>query len=79
LELLTGPPESKLDKNMDQLSREKAELLLEKEVVVNTKIEQDKNEMRIFIELADGNYFLVKYDLVQKAKSYFFEKKNLLK
>lgn len=42
---------------MDQLSREKAELLLEKEVVVNTKIEQDKKEMRIFIELADGKFF----------------------
>lgn len=64
---------------MDQLSREKAELLLEKEVVVNTKIEQDKKEMRIFIELADGNYFLVKYDLLAKSKSYFFEKRNLAK
>lgn len=62
---------------MDQLSREKAELLLEKEVVVNTKIEQDKKEMRIFIELADGKFFLVKYDLHAKSKTYFFEQKIL--
>lgn len=64
---------------MDQLSREKAELLLEKEVVINTKIEQDKKEMRIFIELADGNYFLVKYNLLEKSKTYFFEQKGILK
>ena len=63
---------------MDQMSRESAERLLEKQVVVNTKVEQDKKEMRIFIELADGNYFLVKYDLLSKNKTYFYEKKNIL-
>ena len=60
------------------MSRESAERLLEKQVVVNTKVEQDKKEMRIFIELADGNYFLVKYDLLSKNKTYFYEKKNIL-
>lgn len=58
---------------VDQLSREKAEKLILNKDVVHSKIEQDKNEMRIYLELGDGQCFLVKYDRLQKSKTYFLE------
>ncbi len=60
---------------MDQLSREKAEKLIDDKNVVDTKIEQDKTELRIFLELADGKSCLVKYNRLEKTKKYFLEEK----
>ena len=47
---------------MDQLSRKKAEQLITDENVKHTKLEQDKKELRVFIELTDGRTCLVKYN-----------------
>ncbi len=60
---------------MNQLSREKAEKLIEDKNVVSTKVEQDKTELRIYLQLADGKSCLVKYDRIEKIKRYFLEEK----
>jgi len=58
---------------MNQLSREKAEKLIEDKNVVSTKIEQDKNELRVYLKLADGKSCLVKYDKLDKTKKYYLK------
>ena len=63
---------------MNQLSREKAEKLIDDKIVVSTKIEEDKTELRIYLQLDDGKSCLVKYDRLEKTKKYFIEEnKNL--
>jgi len=58
---------------MDQLSREKAEQLITDENVKHTKLEQDKKELRVFMELTDGRICLVKYNKSNKSKTYFIK------
>ena len=58
---------------MDELSREKAEALITDENVKQTKLEQDKTELRIFMELTDGRICLVKYDKLNKSKRYYIK------
>ena len=58
---------------MNQLSREKAEKLIEEKNVISTKIEQDKNELRVYLQLADGKSCLVKYDKLEKTKKYYLK------
>lgn len=58
---------------MGQLSREKAEALITDENVIRTKVEQDKTELRIFMELTDGRICLVKYNKAKKSKTYFLK------
>ena len=58
---------------MDQLSREKAEALITDENVKRTKLEQDKTELRVFMELTDGRVCLIKYDKTKKSKTYFLK------
>ena len=58
---------------MNQLSREKAEKLIEDKNVISTKIEQDKNELRVYLELADGKSCLVKYNKLDKSKKYYLK------
>lgn len=58
---------------MNQLSREKAEELITDENVKRTKLEQDKNELRVFMELVDGRTCIVKYDKISKSKTYFLK------
>jgi len=58
---------------MDQLSREKAEQLITDNNVRTTKLEQDKNELRVFMELTDGRICLVIYNKSSKSKSYFLK------
>ena len=60
---------------MNKLSREKVEQLMQDKNVVNTKIVEDKKELRIYLELADGKCFIVKYDRDNHSKTYFIEKK----
>ena len=60
-------------KTMKQITRNEAEKLINKTNVISTDVEQDKKEMRIIMQLADNNSFLVKYDILGKTKSYFLE------
>ena len=60
---------------MNQLSREKAEKLIEEKNVVSSKIEQDKNELRVYLELADGKSCLIKYNKLEKTKKYYLKNK----
>lgn len=64
---------------MNKLSREKLEQLMQDKNVVNTKIEENKKELRIYLEMADGQRFVVKYDRVNQSKSYFLDKSPNLK
>jgi len=59
---------------MNKLSREKLEQLMQDKSVVNTKIEENKKELRIYLEMADGQRFVVKYDRLNQSKSYFLDK-----
>ena len=61
---------------MDQLSREKAEALITDENVRRTKLEQDRVELRVFMELTDGRICLVKYNKAKKSKTYFLKEKS---
>lgn len=57
---------------MKQMSRREAEALFHRSKIISTNIEQDKKEMRILLTLSNDCGFLVKYDLVNHGKSYFF-------
>jgi hypothetical protein len=61
---------------MNKLSREKLEQLMQDKSVVNTKIEENKKELRIYLVMADGQRFVVKYDRVNQSKSYFLDKES---
>jgi hypothetical protein len=65
----------KMANKMHQLSREKAEKLIDDKNVVSTKIEQDKNELRVYLTLADGKSCLVTYDKIDQTKKYFLKNK----
>ena len=56
---------------MQKINREKIEKMLVDFDVVNTKVEQDKKELRILTTLSNRDSFLVKYDLKTRMKSYF--------
>ena len=62
---------------MKQISRNEAEAIFVTTKVVSTNVEQDKQEMRIFLTLADEKAFLVKYNLMDHNKSYFLEEARL--
>ena len=62
---------------MKQISRNEAEAIFVTTKVVSTNVEQDKQEMRIFLTLADEKAFLVKYNLMDHHKSYFLEEVRL--
>ena len=57
---------------MKQMSRREAEALFHRSKIISTDIEQDTKEMRILLTLSNDCGFLVKYDLVNHKKSYFF-------
>ena len=56
---------------MQKINRAEIEKLLLNFEVLNTKIEQDKKELRILTTLSNQDRFLVKYDLTTRKKSYF--------
>ena len=56
---------------MKKISREQAEKLFEKEKVINTKVEQDKNELRISLNLSSNVSCLIKFDVKKQKKTYF--------
>ena len=58
---------------MKKISREQAEKLFEKEKVINTKVEQDKNELRISLNLSSNVSCLIKFDVKKQKKTYFID------
>ncbi len=56
---------------MQKINRAEIETMLLNFNVVNTKVEQDKKELRILTTLSNRDSFLVKYDLKTRSKSYF--------
>ena len=58
---------------MKQITREEAEKLFLNYQAVNTNIEHDNCELRIFSMLSNKQSFLVRYDIKEHQKSYFVE------
>ncbi len=56
---------------MKQMTRNEAETLFSKSKIIASNIEQDGKEMRILLTLSDNCGFLVKYDLLNRQKTYF--------
>lgn len=56
---------------MQQVTRSKVEELIKRSDLVSTSVEQDKVEMRISLTLANNCSLLVKYNVLNKEKSYF--------
>ena len=53
------------------MTRNEAETLFSKSKIIASNIEQDGKEMRILLTLSDNCGFLVKYDLLNRQKTYF--------
>ena len=58
---------------MKQITRNEAENLFKQYQVVSSCIEQNREEMRIFLRLANDFAFLVKYNLMDHEKTYFLQ------
>ena len=58
---------------MKQITREEAEKLFLDYQAVNTNIEHDSCELRVFSTLSNRQSFLVRYDIKEHRKSYFIE------
>jgi len=56
---------------MQEINRIEIEKLLFNSKVVDTKVEQDKKELRVLTVLSNHDSFVVKYDLTTRRKSYF--------
>ena len=63
-------------KTMTQITRHEAENIILSKKVISSNVEQDRVEMRIFLTLSDDSAFLVKYNLQDHEKSYFFRVAN---
>ncbi len=61
---------------MKKITRKQAEQLLLNSDVINSKVEQNKNELRVSMSLAGNKSCLVKYDIKNHTKSYFLEDKK---
>ena len=64
-----------LTEAMEKISREEAEKLIQNSVIINSKLEQDKNQICVLMTLSDNKICLFKYDIQKGEKSYFL--KNL--
>lgn len=60
---------------MKKISREQAEQLFLNSNVLQSKVEQDKKELRVFMSLSGNKSCLVKYDLKKQTKTYFLDNK----
>ena len=56
---------------MRQIPRHKIENFLKGKDPVETKIEQDDLELRVYLTLSDKTSFLIKYDYKKQTKSYY--------
>jgi len=66
-----------MGQGMIQISREEAEKLFLGSEVVTTKIQQDKNELRVIMTLSDNWTCHVSYNFKSREKTYLLESKNL--
>ena len=62
---------------MKKISREQAEQLFESEKVINTKVEQDRNELRISMDLSGNLSCLIKFDVKKQKKTYYLDQINM--
>ena len=58
---------------MKKISRERAEQLFIEANVINTKVEQDKNELRVSMTLSGNKSCLIKFDVKSQQKTYFLD------
>lgn len=58
---------------MKKISREQAEQLFFVSNVLNTKVEQDENELRVSMTLSGNKSCLIKFDVKNQQKTYFLE------
>ncbi len=58
---------------MQQISRKQVEKWITRSDVIATAVEQNKKEISILFTLANNCSFVVKYDTLNKEKSYFME------
>jgi len=56
---------------MKQITRREAESIFQRSQVISSRVEQTKKEMNIFLITADRAGFLIKYNLVDRKKTYF--------
>jgi hypothetical protein len=66
-----------MGQGMIQISREEAEKLFLESEVVTTKIQQDKNELRVIMTLSDNRSCHVSYNFKNRKKTYLLESSNL--
>jgi hypothetical protein len=58
---------------MKKISREQAEQLFSDANVLNTKVEQDENELRVSMTLSGNKSCLIKFDVKSQQKTYFLD------
>jgi hypothetical protein len=58
---------------MKKISREQAEKLFIESEVVNSSIHQDKNQLRVIMNLSTRQSCHVTYDFKSKEKSYYLD------
>ena len=58
---------------MTQITREKAENLLDESSIVKSELYQDKKGIRVVFKLSDDTSLLYKFDTNKRSKSYFIE------
>ena len=56
---------------MQKINRAEIEKLLLHFDVINTKVEQDAEELRVITTLSNRNRFLVRYDVKTRKKTYY--------
>lgn len=56
---------------MKQITRHEAESIFQKSKVISSRVEQTKKEMNIFLNTANKAAFLIKYNLVDRKKTYY--------
>jgi len=58
---------------MKKISREQAEQLFIESKVLNSKIDQDQNELRVSMILSGNKSCLIKFNIKSQQKTYFLE------
>lgn len=56
---------------MKQITRQQAERMIKKASVVTSQIEQDQEQLKVLIKLANNHACLVTYNLQNQEKLYF--------
>jgi len=58
---------------MKRISREQAEQLFIESKVLNSKIDQDQNELRVSMTLSGNKSCLIKFDVKSQQKTYYLD------